>query len=72
MCTLDKLYAIFGEDMHYIVKVLAKNGIAVNPIAIAKLDVAPLKDENIFNVIKDIKEDEIWVEQEMTASIWEL
>ena len=65
MCTLDKLYAIFGDDMHYIVKVLAKNGIAVNPIAIAKLDVAPLKDENIFNVIKDIKEDEIWVEQRM-------
>ena len=59
MCTIDKLYAIFGDDMHYIVKVLAKNGIAVNPIAIAKLDVTPLKDENIFNVIKDIKEDEI-------------
>ena len=58
MCTIDKLYAIFGDDMHYIVKVLAKNGIAVNPIAIAKLDVAPLKDDNIFNVIKDIKEDE--------------
>lgn len=56
MCTLDKLYAIFGDDMHYIVKVLAKNGIAVNPIAIAKLDVTPLKDEPIFNVIKDIKE----------------
>ena len=71
MCTIDKLYAIFGEDMHYIVKVLAKNGIAVNPIAIAKLDVAPLKDDNIFNVIKDIKEDEIWVEQVMTVSIWE-
>ena len=56
MCTIDTLYAIFGEDMHYIVKVLAKNGIAVNPIAIAKLDVAPLKDEPIFNVIKDFKE----------------
>ena len=56
MCTLDKLYAIFGDDMHYIVKVLAKNGIAVNPISIAKLDVTPLKDEPIFNVIKDIKE----------------
>ena len=72
MCTLDKLYAIFGDDMHYIVKVLAKNGIAVNPIAVAKLDVSALKDDNIFNVIKDIKEDEIWVEQEMTESIWEL
>ena len=57
MCTIDALYAIFGEDMHYIVKVLAKNGIAVNPIAIAKLDVTPLKDDNIFNVIKDIKEE---------------
>ena len=56
MCTLDKLYAIFGDDMHYIVKVLAKNGIAVNPIAVAKLDVSALKDDNIFNVIKDIKE----------------
>ena len=56
MCTLDKLYAIFGDDMHYIVKILSANGIAVNPIAIAKLDVSPLKDEPIFNVIKDIKE----------------
>ena len=60
MCTLDKLYAIFGEDMHYIVKVLAKNGIAVNPIAIAKLDVTPLKGENIFNVIKDLHEEETY------------
>ena len=71
MCTLDKLYAIFGDDMHYIVKVLAKNGIAVNPIAVAKLDVSVLKDDNIFYAIKNIKEDEIWVEQVMTVSIWE-
>ena len=59
MCTIDKLYAIFGDDMHYIVKVLAKNGIAVNPIAVAKLDVSVLKDDNIFYAIKNIKEDEI-------------
>lgn len=55
MCTIDKLYAIFGEDMHYIVKVLAKNGIAVNPIAVAKLDVTPLKEDNIFYVIKEVE-----------------
>ena len=59
MCTLDKLYAIFGDDMHYIVKVLSANGIAVNPIAVAKLDVSVLKDDNIFYAIKNIKEDEI-------------
>ena len=57
MCTLDKLYAIFGDDMHYIVKVLSANGIAVNPIAVAKLDVTPLKDDSIFYKIKDIKEE---------------
>ena len=57
MCTIDKLYAIFGDDMHYIVKVLAKNGIAVNPIAVAKLDVSVLKDDNIFYAIKNIEEE---------------